>query len=155
MVFWKAAAMSSACIVYPNGASTKESRRRLSDPESPSSVHCAVHCQDSSPLRAISTQRSTPRRRRLSNNTKPPWLRYLASMFLVRLPSSGVLTHDCRHFEASPSHDRFCPFGRDCFYQHRDADGTPYVFPHGVDHYMRVSSPSPCSLSILTMHPIS
>lgn len=73
-------------------------------------------------------------------------------MFCGILSSSSVLTHDCRHFETSPSYDRFCPFGKDCFYQHRNADGTPYVFAHGVEHNMRVSSLLLCALSILTTH---
>lgn len=70
----------------------------------------------------------------------------------LHLRSSGVLMHDQRHFEASPSYDRFCPFGRDCFYQHRNADGTPYVFPHGVAHNMRVSTIVLRALSSLTAH---
>ncbi|KAH9839855.1 uncharacterized protein C8Q71DRAFT_744529 [Rhodofomes roseus] len=44
----------------------------------------------------------------------------------------------CRHFEKSPPNDRFCPFGKDCFFQHRNSDGSPYVFTHGVDHNMKV-----------------
>ncbi|KZT10054.1 uncharacterized protein LAESUDRAFT_645543 [Laetiporus sulphureus 93-53] len=44
----------------------------------------------------------------------------------------------CRHFSKSPLNDRFCPFGKDCFYQHVNEDGTPYIFRHGVDHNMRV-----------------
>ncbi|KIJ55257.1 hypothetical protein M422DRAFT_123155, partial [Sphaerobolus stellatus SS14] len=38
----------------------------------------------------------------------------------------------CRYFSRSSPTDRFCPFGRDCFYQHRNPDGTPYVFQDGV-----------------------
>lgn len=30
----------------------------------------------------------------------------------------------------------FCPYGRDCFYKHELADGTPYVFTEGVDTLM-------------------
>lgn len=71
---------------------------------------------------------------------------YKASM--SRVPCKCVLrqslaavafSYICRHFEESPTYDRFCPFGRDCFYQHRNHDGTPYVFAHGVEHNMRVS----------------
>lgn len=36
---------------------------------------------------------------------------------------------NCRHFQNSPHNRRHCPFGRNCFYQHLNADGTPYVFP--------------------------
>ncbi|KAF7796341.1 hypothetical protein EIP86_007518 [Pleurotus ostreatoroseus] len=39
----------------------------------------------------------------------------------------------CKHFQESSPVDRFCPFGKDCFYQHLDLDGTPYVFEHGVE----------------------
>ncbi|KAF9777287.1 hypothetical protein BJ322DRAFT_730510 [Thelephora terrestris] len=35
----------------------------------------------------------------------------------------------CRHFQNSPPNRRHCPFGRKCFYQHLNADGTPYIFP--------------------------
>ncbi|KAI5119832.1 hypothetical protein M0805_008398 [Coniferiporia weirii] len=42
----------------------------------------------------------------------------------------------CKYFERSVPGRRSCPFGRDCFYQHKEADGTPYVFPHGADYYM-------------------
>lgn len=31
-----------------------------------------------------------------------------------------------------------CPYGKDCFYQHLNEDGTPYVFKDGVDVCMRV-----------------
>lgn len=44
------------------------------------------------------------------------------------------------YFQQSKPTKRFCPFGRDCFYQHRNEGGTAYVFPDGVDHYMRVST---------------
>ncbi|KAI0255856.1 hypothetical protein BJV78DRAFT_1118938 [Lactifluus subvellereus] len=47
----------------------------------------------------------------------------------------------CKYFTASPPENRYCPFGRDCMYQHLNEDGTPYVFDHGVDHYMPVSPP--------------
>ncbi|EGO22183.1 hypothetical protein SERLADRAFT_451067 [Serpula lacrymans var. lacrymans S7.9] len=30
-----------------------------------------------------------------------------------------------------------CPFGYDCFYEHKNSDGTPFVFRHGVRHYMK------------------
>ncbi|TFK51721.1 hypothetical protein OE88DRAFT_1629053 [Heliocybe sulcata] len=45
----------------------------------------------------------------------------------------------CRYFQKSPSQDRFCPFGADCFYQHQNDDGTPYVFDKGIKHYLPVS----------------
>lgn len=45
----------------------------------------------------------------------------------------------CRYFAQSPLAKRFCPFGKDCFYQHSNEDGMPYIFPHGVEHYMRAS----------------
>ncbi|KIY70308.1 hypothetical protein CYLTODRAFT_196202 [Cylindrobasidium torrendii FP15055 ss-10] len=46
----------------------------------------------------------------------------------------------CRHFERSkkdPTMTTFCPFGKDCFYQHLNDDGTPYIFADGVDVNMR------------------
>ncbi|KAF8586032.1 hypothetical protein K439DRAFT_1002083 [Ramaria rubella] len=44
----------------------------------------------------------------------------------------------CRYFVHSKPGNRFCPFGRDCFYRHANADGTPYEFPHGVDVMMSI-----------------
>lgn len=43
----------------------------------------------------------------------------------------------CRYFAKSSPADRFCPFGRDCFYRHWNDDGTPYVFQDGVDVMIR------------------
>ncbi|KAI0072700.1 hypothetical protein K474DRAFT_1604610 [Panus rudis PR-1116 ss-1] len=51
---------------------------------------------------------------------------------------SSMARVPCRHFQASPKHNRFCPFGKDCFYQHLNEDGTEYLFDEGVDHNMRV-----------------
>jgi len=39
----------------------------------------------------------------------------------------------CKYFAKSRAKKPFCPFGRDCFYQHLNADGTPFVFEDGVD----------------------
>lgn len=38
----------------------------------------------------------------------------------------------CKHFTSNPSNP-FCPFGRDCFYSHKNPDGTEHVFTHGID----------------------
>ncbi|KIM83042.1 hypothetical protein PILCRDRAFT_819832 [Piloderma croceum F 1598] len=54
--------------------------------------------------------------------------KYKASM--ARVP--------CRYFQLSKPSKRFCPFGKDCFYQHLNDDGTAYIFPHGTDHYMKL-----------------
>ncbi|KDQ13084.1 hypothetical protein BOTBODRAFT_402402 [Botryobasidium botryosum FD-172 SS1] len=45
-------------------------------------------------------------------------------------------TIPCKYFAKSRAEKPFCPFGRDCFYQHLNADGTPYVFEEGVDKLM-------------------
>ncbi|KAL5633211.1 hypothetical protein ACGC1H_003642 [Rhizoctonia solani] len=42
----------------------------------------------------------------------------------------------CRYFTKSPSDERFCPYGKDCFYQHQNEDGTPYTFTLGADEMM-------------------
>ncbi|KAH9072112.1 hypothetical protein EDB83DRAFT_196514 [Lactarius deliciosus] len=52
--------------------------------------------------------------------------RYKAS--LQRIP--------CRYFTASKPDSRYCPFGRDCMYQHQNEDGTPYIFNKGADFHM-------------------
>ncbi|KDQ61564.1 hypothetical protein JAAARDRAFT_123149 [Jaapia argillacea MUCL 33604] len=54
--------------------------------------------------------------------------RYKSSM--ARVP--------CRYFQQSRRDKRFCPFGKDCFYQHTNDDGTPFVFEQGVEESMRV-----------------
>ncbi|TCD69633.1 hypothetical protein EIP91_006858 [Steccherinum ochraceum] len=43
----------------------------------------------------------------------------------------------CKHFQRSPKSNRYCPFGRDCFYQHLNSDGTPFVFDRGVSFYIK------------------
>lgn len=53
--------------------------------------------------------------------------KYKASM--TRVP--------CKWFERSHPNNRYCPFGNDCFYQHRNADGTHYDFKRGVEHYIK------------------
>lgn len=71
----------------------------------------------------------------------------LALTFRVRSTEGDLL----RYFQASkekrgrPS----CPFGKDCFYQHRNDDGTAHVMDAGVAASMRVSivNSGPCFLS--------
>ncbi|KAF4570032.1 hypothetical protein EYR40_009018 [Pleurotus pulmonarius] len=57
----------------------------------------------------------------------------------------------CRYFEASisNSHGRpGCPFGKDCFYLHQNADGTPYVFTEGIPtSFRRFRSQRPTPLA--------
>jgi len=38
----------------------------------------------------------------------------------------------CKYFETSPPSRRYCPFGKDCFYKHLDADGQEHVFEHEI-----------------------
>ncbi|KAK0497147.1 hypothetical protein EDD18DRAFT_1073041 [Armillaria luteobubalina] len=47
----------------------------------------------------------------------------------------------CRYFQASKREDAsnpFCPFGKDCFYQHLNDDGTPHIFNQGIEACMKV-----------------
>lgn len=45
----------------------------------------------------------------------------------------------CRFFQKSIRKDRLiCPFGNECFYQHKKPDGTIHVFRDGVEDSMRV-----------------
>ena len=39
----------------------------------------------------------------------------------------------CKYFAKKGRGGRLCPFGSDCFYAHRNEDGSEYVFTHGVD----------------------
>ncbi|KAG6831105.1 hypothetical protein H0H92_012782 [Tricholoma furcatifolium] len=44
----------------------------------------------------------------------------------------------CKHFVATKAKDPrapMCPFGKDCFYQHLNDDGTPFIFSEGVDKW--------------------
>lgn len=52
--------------------------------------------------------------------------RYKSSM--ARIP--------CKYFQKSSPGNRSCPFGRDCFYRHQEADGSNFIFPYGADHYL-------------------
>jgi hypothetical protein len=52
-----------------------------------------------------------------------------------------LTTISSRYFSQSKAQDKknpFCPFGKDCFYQHLNDDGTPHTFKDGVDESMRV-----------------
>ncbi|KAH8117794.1 hypothetical protein DFH11DRAFT_859220 [Phellopilus nigrolimitatus] len=42
----------------------------------------------------------------------------------------------CKYFERSESGRRHCPFGIDCFYEHKERDGNAFVFSHGAGFYM-------------------
>ncbi|KAI0820800.1 hypothetical protein BC628DRAFT_1329536 [Trametes gibbosa] len=64
--------------------------------------------------------------------------KYKASMARVK----------CKYFEKSRPHNRFCPFGKECFYKHENADGTLFVFEHGAAYYMEVSVTEPRSPSL-------
>ncbi|KAG6919532.1 hypothetical protein DXG01_005122 [Tephrocybe rancida] len=47
----------------------------------------------------------------------------------------------CKHFTATKAKSPkkpMCPFGKDCFYQHLNDDGTPYTFTDGADVSMRI-----------------
>ncbi|KAF9462972.1 hypothetical protein BDZ94DRAFT_1193837 [Collybia nuda] len=49
----------------------------------------------------------------------------------------------CKYFQMSKTKDPArpaCPFGKDCFYQHLNEDGTNYSFPDGIDESMKVST---------------
>ncbi|KAL0579268.1 hypothetical protein V5O48_002722 [Marasmius crinis-equi] len=46
----------------------------------------------------------------------------------------------CKYFVESKAKNKmkpFCPFGKDCFYQHLNDDGTPHIFQDGVEASMR------------------
>jgi len=46
-----------------------------------------------------------------------------------------------RYFQKSLQKNKtrpICPYGKDCFYQHINEDGTPHIFKSGVEESMRV-----------------
>jgi E3 ubiquitin-protein ligase makorin len=48
----------------------------------------------------------------------------------------------CRYFQKSLLKDKnkpLCPFGKDCFYQHKKEDGTLHEFKDGAEVSLRVS----------------
>ena len=56
-----------------------------------------------------------------------------------------------RHFQDSTAKNPkkpFCPFGKDCFYQHLNNDGTKYVFKDGVDVCMKVCATTRSNVGI-------
>lgn len=61
----------------------------------------------------------------------------------------------CRYFAKKGRCGRMCPFGRDCFYAHRNEDGSEYVFPHGVDieRYMSLRVCATSSFYLTVSHP--
>ncbi|KZT65640.1 hypothetical protein DAEQUDRAFT_696912 [Daedalea quercina L-15889] len=73
---------------------------------------------------------------------------------IIEQYKSSMARVPCRYFEQSSPNNRFCPFGKDCFFRHCNADGSLYVFADGVDHNMRVSSCiSVCSqLALIVTH---
>ncbi|KZT59091.1 hypothetical protein CALCODRAFT_215166 [Calocera cornea HHB12733] len=47
----------------------------------------------------------------------------------------------CRYFARSLAMNPprpYCPYGKDCFYDHKLPTGDVHVFPHGADYYMTV-----------------
>ncbi|KAJ3567348.1 hypothetical protein NP233_g6419 [Leucocoprinus birnbaumii] len=59
---------------------------------------------------------------------------------LIQAYKDSMSRIPCRYLQKSLQKDRsqpLCPFGRDCFYQHHDDEGTPYIFSYGVDVGMR------------------
>lgn len=82
--------------------------------------------------------------------------KYKASM--ARVPCKCVvsvnllcvlLTFVCRWFEKSGK--KFCPFGKDCFYQHLRHDGSLHISKHGVTKCIQVSiEPYPPELALIS-----
>ncbi|KAJ7066758.1 hypothetical protein C8F01DRAFT_982015 [Mycena amicta] len=70
--------------------------------------------------------------------------RYKASM--KRIP--------CKHFQRSLDNRStpFCKYGRDCFYLHRNIDGSEYVPAHGIDTFVRAMFGSIQYLTIPQQH---
>ncbi|GLB41953.1 putative zinc finger [Lyophyllum shimeji] len=59
---------------------------------------------------------------------------------VVRKYKASMSKVPCKHFQASKKKNPgkpMCPFGKDCFYQHLNDDGTPHVLKYGVDRSMR------------------
>lgn len=73
---------------------------------------------------------------------------------VMRAYKESMARVGCRYFIESKLRDKqkpFCPFGRDCFYQHLNDDGTPYVFREGVKACMRVCTSLPSFYLLLSI----
>ncbi|KAF9005911.1 hypothetical protein BDQ17DRAFT_1239535 [Cyathus striatus] len=60
---------------------------------------------------------------------------------IVQTYKESMAKVPCRYFRQSKQKDKnnlLCPFGKDCFYQHLNDDGTPYIFKDGVEVCMGV-----------------
>ena len=68
--------------------------------------------------------------------------------FVLRDDAVNVTrSRDCQRVRCS-SEKLFCPFGKDCFYQHLNNDGTEYVFKNGVGFCMKVCITTPRDVGI-------
>ncbi|KIM44986.1 hypothetical protein M413DRAFT_9184 [Hebeloma cylindrosporum] len=59
---------------------------------------------------------------------------------VVKAYKDSMARVPCRYFQKSLQKNKdkpLCPYGKDCFYQHLNLDGTPYIFKDGVDASMR------------------
>ena len=60
----------------------------------------------------------------------------------------------CRYFQRSCPTHRYCPFGKDCFYQQLNEDGTIHEFTHGVEQYSRSGRPSTRVSTVSRLRPV-
>lgn len=114
----------------------------------PRNAQCAALAPDSSRRRLDSGKRARKENQRRSRHTRKVWLGCLASKFPADFPVIFYLSNlnPCaliRHFQESKTKNPIkpmCPFGRDCFYQHLNDDGSKFIFKNGVDSSTRVRS---------------
>ena len=122
------------------GVTIAAKTRVLLPPEIRRSAPPAVRNPNSSRRPVYSTRRDILGKLSQQSNTKRVWLVCLAgtamsSRRLLSFLGSCLL---CRHFQRScPSH-RYCPFGKDCFYAHKNEDGTTHEFRHGIEQVSAV-----------------
>lgn len=132
-----------------NGATQPTNPVASSILEIPRNVPCVAHLPNLS-LHLLAFGKRAPKRKIGScKHTRTAWPGFPVgpSFPLFRDVLPFTLIHSYFQKSLQKNKDKpLCPYGKDCFYQHLNDDGTPYTFKDGVDTSMRVSSPTLPSL---------
>ena len=132
-----------------NGATQPTNPVASSIPETPRNVPCVAHLPNLSLHLLAFGKRAQKRKIGSCKHTRTAWPGFPVgpSFPLFRDVLPFTLIHSYFQKSLQKNKDKpLCPYGKDCFYQHLNDDGTPYTFKDGVDTSMRVSSPTLPSL---------